>query len=117
MIKNPSVRLTLKDASSVRTVWESIPDFKMGSVTRDDFIAIHDETEAFTKEYAKKGVELKGIKGKRDDKAQQLSDLITRFRSGMRSIYGPDSPQYGQAGGTRSREHKAPKPRTTTASA
>src|SRR5262245_45467189 len=111
MAKNPGVKTVLKDAGSVRTVWESIPDFKMGDVSLDDFVAIHDATDASQKEYVRKDVELTGIKGKRDDKARQLSELITRFRSGMRSMYGPDSAQYGQAGGTRIRDRKTPKTR------
>jgi len=117
MARVPSVKATLKGATSVRTVWESNRDFKMGRISLDDFIAIHDATAASDKEYAKKRVELTGAKGTRDDKAQQLSELITRFRSLMRAIYGPDSTEYGQAGGTRVRDRKAPKPRVTAAPA
>ena len=51
--------------------------------------------------------------GERDDKARQLSEYITRFRSLMRAIYGPHSKEYGQAGGTRVRDRKAPKPKVT----
>src|SRR3990172_3209844 len=117
MAKAPSVKATLKDATAVRTVWESNPDFKMGSVVLDDFIAIHDATATSDKEYAKRRVELTGMKGKRDDKARQLSEFITRFRSLMRATYGADSTEYGQAGGTRIRDRKTPKPRATAASA
>ena len=116
MARIPSVKTTLKDANKVRTVWQSIPDFKMGSISFHDFVAIHDATDAFDKEYARKDVELTGIKGNRDDKARLLSDLVTRFRSGMRSTYGPDSAQYGQSGGTRARDRKAPKPKAKAAS-
>jgi len=106
MTKALSVSATLKDAGCVRTVWESIPSFKMGNVSLNDFI---------TKEYAKKDVELTGVKDSRDDNARHLNDLVTRFRSGMRSVYGPDSAQYGQAGGTRARDRKPPRPRAKAA--
>jgi hypothetical protein len=89
----------------------------MGSVSLDDFIAIQDATDALDKECARKNVELTGVKSVRDDKARQLSGLVTRFRSGMRSIYGPDSAQYGQAGGTRSRDRRTARPRAKAASA
>jgi len=89
----------------------------MGSISLDDFIAIHDATAASDKDYAKKRIELTGAKGNRDDKAQQLSEFITRFRSLMRAMYGPDSTEYGQTGGTRIRDRKAPKPRVTAAPA
>jgi len=115
MAKLPNVKATLKGATSVRTVWESNPDFKMGSISLNDFIAIHDATDASEKEYVTKRVELTGAKGDRDDKGQQLSDYVTRFRSLMRAIYGPDSKEYGQAGGTRMRDRKTPKPKVTAA--
>ena len=76
----------------------------MGRIALDDFIAIHDAADGLDKQYAKQDVELTGVKGTRDDKLLQLSELVTRFRSGMRSVYGPDSAQYGQAGGTRARD-------------
>jgi hypothetical protein len=60
MAGKPGVRATLKEAHSVRTVWTSIPDFKMGGVSLDDFIAIQDATDALDKEYARKDVELTG---------------------------------------------------------
>ena len=115
MAKTPNVKLTLKDAAGVRTVWEANPDFKMGSISLNDFITAQDATVDLDKECAKKDVELTGVKANRDDKARYLTELITRFRSGMRSMYGPDSAQYGQAGGTRVRDRKPPRFRTKAA--
>ena len=43
----------------------------------------------------------------RDDQAYNLNQLVTRARSGFRAVYGPDSSQYEQAGGTRSSERKS----------
>ena len=117
MAKNISVKAALKDAGQVRNVWESIPDFKMGRISFDDFIALHDATDASENEYAKKDRELTSVKDDRDDKALQLADLVTRFRSGMRSAYGRDSSQYGQSGGTRIRDRKAPRPKAKAAAA
>jgi hypothetical protein len=37
-----------------------------------------------------------------------LGEWVTRARSGFRAVYGPDSTQYEQAGGTRSSERKKP---------
>ena len=93
-------------------VWENNPDVKVGNVSLDEFTAAIDAAEALDKEYAKKDVDLTGVKNNRDDKALLLGQIATRFRSGMRFIYGSDSPEYGQAGGTRDRDRKSPKPRT-----
>jgi hypothetical protein len=47
-----------------------------------------------------------------------VANIITRARSGFRAIFGPDSTQYEQAGGTRASERKRstrkPKPDATT---
>ena len=117
MAKIPKIKATLKDAAHVKTVWEAIPDFSMGSVSLKDFIAAHDATLALENDYAKKDVELTGTKQVRDDSARNLSDLITRFRSTVRGVYGPDSPLYGQIGATRTSERKARKAKAVTASA
>jgi hypothetical protein len=117
MVKKPTISAVLQDASSVRTVWESHPELKVGDITLDDFIAIHDATDASQKEYVKKRVELTGVKNHRDDSAVKLNDFTTRFRYTVRGFYGSDSAQYGQTGAIRARDRKAPKARATTASA
>ena len=48
---------------------------------------------------AARRTELTGLMDVRDDHARTRSDLVTRVRSGVRAGYGPDSPQYEQAGG------------------
>jgi hypothetical protein len=40
--------------------------------------------------------------------AAKGADLVTRIRSALRGVYGPDSTQYEQAGGTRRSERKRP---------
>ena len=117
MAKIASVKLTLKDADNIKTVWEAIPDFKLGPISLTDFITVYDAAAALDKEYAKKDVELTGVKNNRDDKTVQLNELLTRFRSGIRAAYGPNSPEYGQAGATLDRQRKAPRPKTQATSA
>ncbi len=108
MAKTTKVKGTLSDAVSIRAVWATIPDYKMGSTSLNDFVALQEVTVNLDKEYATRDTELTGVKNNRDDSVRHLSALITRFRSGMRSAYGPDSPQYAQAGGTPNSARKAP---------
>jgi hypothetical protein len=117
MAKIAKVKVVLSDAVDVKAVWNAIPDFKMGGISLNDFIAVRDETDSLDKEYSTRDVELTGVKNKRDDKARLLDELITRFRSGMRSTYGPDSSQYEQAGGTRNSSRKSPTRKARAASA
>ena len=115
MVKTPKVMATLREAHDVQSVWESMPTYKMGEVNLKDFKAAYDAAQELTDDYAKKDLELTGVRGNRDDSLRGLSGLITRFRSGMRSSFGPDSIQYEQSGGTRSSAKKAPARKNGTA--
>ena len=108
MAKSIRPRATLADALDVKSVWQAVPDFTMGDISLKQFVAVHDAADSLDKEYSTKDVELTGVKNKRDEKARLLGELVTRFRSGMRSIYGPNSSQYEQAGGTPNSARKAP---------
>jgi hypothetical protein len=108
MAKIANVKATFEGAGAVKAVWQTIPEFKLGTITLDDFMAVFADAEALQKEYATKDVELTGVRGKRDDIVRQLGELITRFRAGIRAAHGSDSPLYEQAGGTRASARKAP---------
>ena len=101
MAKNPRPNETLKKAVRAQSVWQSIPDFKMGSVSLNDFNGALNAAETLTKQHENHAVEGAGLKANRDDKVRQLNDLVVRFLTGIHSTYGPDSPLYEQAGGTR----------------
>src|SRR5438876_6261440 len=109
MPQKVKIKAILRNALNIKTVWEANPDFKMGDVLLNDFTTIYDAAEGLAEEYSRKRVELTGVKNNRDDKARELNRLITRFRSGMRAYYGPDSAQYGQSGATRASARKSPK--------
>ncbi len=70
MAKNAKVKEALSDVVDVKAVWDAIPEFKMGSISLTEFIAVRDETDSLDKEYSTKDVELTGVKNKRDDKAR-----------------------------------------------
>ena len=109
MAKTINPKVTITEGKTIQTIWTGIPDFKMGTIGADEFNAAYDETVALNEIYDAKDLELTGIRERRDDKVRQLNGLVTRFRSGMRSTYGPDSPEYEQAGGTRTSNRKPPK--------
>jgi hypothetical protein len=47
-----------------------------------------------------------------DDALTDINNVTTRARSGFRAMFGPDSSQYEQAGGTRASERKRPARKT-----
>ena len=109
MAKNPRANETLKKAGRALAVWQTIPDFKMGSVSLNDFTTALNATDTLSKQHINHTVEGAGLKANRDDKARQLNELVVRFLTGIHSTYGPDSPLYEQAGGTRTSSRKSPK--------
>jgi hypothetical protein len=66
--------------------------------------------------YAKKDVELSGALSKREEKVRELRALVVRFRRGILANFGPDSPEYGQAGGPRESQRRSPTRKPKTAS-
>jgi len=115
MAKNPKLKTTLAEALDVLSVWKTMPDFKIGDVSLNDFNGAINSTDIMAKQHKNNRAELARLKANRDDKVRQLSEIVTRFRSGIRSHFGPDSPLYEQAGGTRSSSRKAPKRQTEAA--
>ena len=109
MAKNPRANETLKKAGRALAVWQTIPDFKMGSVSLNDFATAFNAMDTLTKQHVNHTVEGAGLKANRDDKARQLNELVVRFLTGIHSTYGPASPLYEQAGGTRPNARKSPK--------
>lgn len=109
MAKRIRINQTLKDALGVKTVWATVPDFKIGTVALNDFTAASDAVNAAHNDHASKDEQLSDAKADRDEKVRQLDDLITRFKSGIRAQFGPDSVQYQQAGGTRSSLKRTPR--------
>jgi len=102
----------LADASGIEKVWKANPDMKLGK--NDDTVALADY-QASIKAVSDLNTQIEdlrhqldGLLDKRDDAAIALSGYNTRALSAIRGIFGPDSTEYDQAGGTRTSERKAP---------
>jgi len=108
MKKQVKVKSTLEEAASVRTVWESNPDFKLGNIGLSDYTAVYTAAKELDDDYSKRDVELSGALSKREEKVRELHSLVVRFRKGMQAHFGPDSPEYGQTGGTRESQRRSP---------
>lgn len=102
----------LTDASSIEKVWKANSDLKLGKGTETialkDYQASIKAVSDLTDEIETLRHQLNGLLDQRDDAALELSGYNTRALSAIRGIYGPDSAEYDQAGGTRSSERKAP---------
>ena len=117
MAKTVRVKSTLSEALDVKAAWEAVPDLKIGDVTLNDFVAAYNAADALHQDHVKTTVMRTGVKANRDDKVRKLNEFITRFRSTIRGVYGPDSPLYEQAGGTRTSARKSPARKAETVAA
>jgi len=106
-----SADAVLKDSEGIEKVWKDNPTLKLGKDATD-------KVELPDYQAAKKKVtdandaiddlrhQLDGWLDVRDDAAKALNALNTRALSAIRGIFGPDSAEYDQAGGTRTSERK-----------
>lgn len=107
-----SVSDVLADAAKIVDVWNTNPEFKMGSITLDSFKASMTAVQSASGTVESKRTELNGLITNRDVKTSSLNDLVSRARSGVRASFGPDSTEYEQVGGTRRSERKTPTRKT-----
>ena len=109
MAQKYKIKAILMAARRVRDVLDAAsPDMVIDATLEERFRKAYDATEATAEEYARKRSELTGLRIRRDNHAKELNGLVTRFRSGIMGHYGPDSVEYGRAGGTRTSERKRP---------
>ena len=88
MAKTVKVKSTLEEAASVKTVWESNPDFKLGKAGLKDFTAVYTAVKELDDDYAKKDVELSGALSKREEKAGSYTLLTLGYREGCPVLRG-----------------------------
>lgn len=114
MPKGKSLDEVIDDAQKIVRMWEANSTFSLGEVTlaslKTQLTALID-SRAQTDEARASVTRLVNAT---NDKALAISAITTRALSGVRAIFGPDSPQYDEAGGTRSSQRKASKKKTPT---
>ena len=87
-------------------LWTANPEMKLKDVTLEQFQAEAARFDPLLATIAAKEDELTPLRNDRDDLIASLSDVVVRFRSGVRGFFGGDSTEYELAGGTRSSERK-----------
>jgi len=102
----------LTDATGIEKVWKANPDLKLGKgadiVALADYQASIKAVNDLNTKIEDLRHQLNGLLDDRDDAALTLSGYNTRALSAIRGIFGPDSAEYDQAGGTRTSERKTP---------
>ena len=109
MASNNTIGSVIAEGAKIVDVWTANPTFTLGPVTLEIFKAQMAELQTAANAVESKRTELTGHINSRDAKSANVSELVTRARSGIRAAFGPDSTEYEQAGGTRRSERKPAK--------
>jgi hypothetical protein len=100
-------------ANAERTVrvWEANSTFSLGELTLVKFKSELDELRTLRAQTEEARRQLTNLSNSTNEKADAVNSNVTRALSGVRAVFGPDSTQYEEAGGTRSSERR---PRKST---
>ncbi len=103
-----SLDSVLTDSEQIARVWTENPDFSLGEVTLAKLQNRIKEARQNRDQIETLRTQLTGLTNDLNEQTAELNNINTRARSGFRAVYGPDSTQYEQSGGTRASERKRP---------
>ena len=109
MPSNKTVDSVVADAERLAQVWGENTKFSLGDLTLDGLKAEITKLRNLKQSRDETRINLSKLIDDTNDQVKLLEDYTSRGRSGMKAIFGPDSAQYAQVGGTRKSERK---PRT-----
>src|SRR5438874_665959 len=108
MARKVSIEQTLADAEQIARVWADNTEFALGEVTQPKLQKMIADLRQSRGQTESLRTQLTAAVNETNEQALNLSGVVTRARSGFRAVYGPNSTQYEQAGGTRTDERKRP---------
>jgi hypothetical protein len=106
MANRYSLKSVLADCDKIVRVWTDNPDFALGEITLAGLQAEMADARAKSERLESMQMQMTALKNDLDATNNSLSGKRTRALSGFRAVYGPNSTQYEQAGGTRQSEKR-----------
>lgn len=106
MVNKKTVDGVIAEANRLAQVWSENPKFSMGDVTLEKFKAEVDKLRDLKQLRDEARVKLSKLVDDTKDQLKFVDSYNTRGRGGMKAVFGPDSAQYAQVGGTRLSERK-----------
>ena len=101
-----TVDSVIADADRLAQVWSENAKFSMGDVTLDGLKVEIDKLRNLRRSRDELRVKLSKLIDDTNDQIKVVEGYNIRGRSGMKAIFGPDSAQYAQVGGTRKSDRK-----------
>jgi hypothetical protein len=109
MPKGKSLDDTIAGAEKIERVWEANPAFTLGELTQAKFKTELEGLKSSRAQLEEARRQVTSLTNITNEKAAAVNSYITRALSGVRAVFGPDSTQYEEAGGTRSSERRTSK--------
>jgi hypothetical protein len=106
-----TVDSVIADADRLALVWGENAKFSMGDVTLEGLKGEVDKLRTLKQSRDEARVNLSKLIDNTNDQMKLVDGYATRGRSGMKAVFGPDSAQYAQVGGTRQSERKPKSPK------
>ena len=104
----------IADSEQIARVWAENPTFTLGEVTLTSLQSKITDARQRRDQVESLRTQLTALTNELNEQTSEMASIVTRARSGFRAVYGPDSSQYEQAGGTRSSERKRPSSRKSS---
>jgi hypothetical protein len=110
-----TVDSVISEAERFATVWSENAKFAMGDLTLEGLKGEIDKLRSLRQSRDDLRTKLSKLIDDTNDQMKLVANYNSRGRSGMRAIFGPDSAQYAQVGGTRQSERKSSATKKTKA--
>ena len=116
MANSKTADQVLADAAKIIKVLNENGKPKLGDLTADTLTTESDKLRTLDAELDEKRLDIAKLVDQVSDQVKVVAEMNVRGRGGVKAVFGGDSPQYEQVGGTRASERKTPKKKTTKGS-
>jgi hypothetical protein len=101
-----TIESVLTDCDRITRVWTDNPTFTLGEVTLAGLQGKMTEARAARDQLEALRMQMTALSNELDERTAELAAIRTRALSGLRAVFGPNSTQYEQGGGTRQSERR-----------
>ena len=103
-----STESVLTEGDRIARVWADNPTFSLGEVTLASLQAKLADVRQKREQLETLRMQVAALSNDLEEGTNELASIRTRALSGFRAVFGPNSTQYEQAGGTRQSEIRRP---------
>jgi hypothetical protein len=106
MANRYSPEAVLEACERIARVWTDNPTFSLGEITLPSLQAKMTGAREKRQRLEVLRMQVAALSNELDEDVSELAAIRTRALSGLRAVYGPNSTQYEQGGGTRTSDQR-----------